>query len=308
MKHKFLIILASFLFFILGLWPISVLCIILLSLPVLRKFLIGLELTELSILLTAFFLLVSLLSGGRLSSVILASTLAFFLFYNNVRGTVTQDENSIIMRDKVLPFFWYAIGKVKFTSQRYVESIAAIPNVSFMLRFKGDIYAIFSCIALRSNIATEKIFTKMREAQEAINSRGSYIIPVSFPKMNEILSLERINLKATISHGEIVSFRNKGERVFMVSSFRKSGRKKSIPFPREKKLLSLNSILDGIHYQTDSESSFLLALTTIVRSGLLDGIREERHADGTISVRCLSSPSLEFEKREYEALMRIYLV
>jgi len=143
------------------------------------------------------------------------------------------------MRDKVLPFFWYAIGKVKFTSQRYIESIAAIPNVSFMLRFKGDIYAIFSCIALRSNIATEKIFTKMREAQEAINSRGSYIIPVSFPKMNEILSLERINLKATISHGEIVSFRNKGERVFMVSSFRKSGRKKSIPFPREKKLLLL---------------------------------------------------------------------
>ncbi len=293
---------------ILGMWPLALLCFLYTAYPLLRRIpKISLR-YSFSILMLLLFT-VSAFYGGRVSSILFLA-LAVVPFATYVAGReVVEEKDSFLVRGRFVPLTWYGVAKVKFSSQRYAECTSLMPDVSFFVIWRGSLYAFFSCFSFGRKAAEKKILDKMENALDTVIRRGAYLFPLCPSSFSEILRSRHIREKSKgYMIGDVISFKKSGNTVTYISFYKRSEGPMMVPYPKVGTTQPVQEVLASLEDpgMPDGELSLLLATLAALRSGLLDSIKKEKVEGNKVNVRVLSSPSIEMDEKQFDAILSVY--
>lgn len=303
MNYRAALVLLFIVFIIIGLWQIGLFLLMILLFPYLKKF-FSIRKKTIFLALLVFLLIASLYYHGRILPVMLFALLCLILSSGRLMEVRPKEvKNSTLYRHRIFFFEWYSISELKFLFPRFKESLFLMNEPRFFVINKGRKFAFYRCFALSKRKAEEKLNSKMKISLLKLASRGCYLLPLSHKTASFLFSCKRVNAKERFHDADIISFSKKGIKISSIGCYVEAERESSFPFPNDSYDGTLLDVLERLSVDSSNETFFLASVYSAAKARLYD----QFILDNTkTTARCLSSPEVNLEPEELEAIKKIY--
>lgn len=272
---------------------------------------------------------VAMASGGTYSPIVLslcglAVLLRPLLGTNGLWSQVVPIRDSVLLRNRFLPFRWYAAADVKLESQGQTRGLTALEGE--LLVFAGRVPSALLVVEVGSisyRGAEEKLVRRLRMDTRALSQRGAHLLPLDSGEAAERLSpaLRRLNmgtggLKAASSLPfDVLALRAKGGLVVSQRAFRATGEGGRAAIPRPDIPVSRPPLLAEVVEEIgesqgwpapDEYSPFLAAMDASRTEPLADRIRTKGGADGMVAVATLTGTEVTLTRAQLRTVARVY--
>jgi hypothetical protein len=282
--------------------------------------------------LGVFFILISLValvSGGVFSPVVFAALgVAALLYGKSPRALPHAGANpvggSIMLRDRLFPFRWYAVAELKLVTRNAVKVLSAVGG-TLVVKLDGKAKAFLvveeSSIGWRG--AEEKATESLREFSRVLTPLGAYVMPLQSKEALGLLHacLEKLKLQGSdlepllaSSAYDVLTLRTAGWEVKEIGVFKLTdGRGDSLlkgdPVSKPVTLWEVAAVVGkrAEWFEPDEMTTFLSSVAAT--RGATVGERLVSVGDAasdTLTVRSLGTPAIELSRAQVRALMSIY--
>lgn len=141
---------------------------------------------------TLLFLgLIGVAEGGTFSPIMFGVPGILLLAAPRVLSSLASSarsvDDSILLRGRVVPFKWYAIGEAKVSTRDPAGALSGLgERVLFVSSPAPRIFIVFSAVALERAGAERAIFGKMRATARALSPLGVYLLPLEAKEASEV--------------------------------------------------------------------------------------------------------------------------
>lgn len=325
--------------FALGLWLVSLLCLVYLAIsfrprggkgrgnPKARS---GPPSFSKRHLLSAAFLilaLVALSSGGVASPVVFFGIAATVFFWPRLGGasltrTVTPARDSVLLRRVLNPFAWYCLVEVKFGTG---SPSRFLPVTNGPLIISGDadphVYTLVGVTALDHSHAERKIIESLRERTRLVAQRGAYLLPLDsseasawFRRRLEPLKVRGEDLVRSGPVHDVLVLDHEGGMVKKAGAFsvrKEPGRWPSLPhlgktISRHPLLWEvLEGVPEGRWPRPDECSGFLGSMSAMRGEPLEERLKGEETRGG-LALQCAGSETAVLTRAQLRAVASVY--
>lgn len=272
---------------------------------------------------------VALGTGGTFSPYALSfGALAVLLWplfrVGGIARQVVPVKESVLLRNRFLPFRWYAVAEVKLEAQDQSHGISALDGE--LLVFTGRASSAFLVVQVDVfgvRRAEERVFEKLRRDTGMLSKRGAHLLPLDSGDAVQRLSLtlDRLSMGAndlgTVSSlpFDVLALQTKEGVVVSQRAFRileqcgaASVPASDLPTPRPPLLAEVVEKIGERHGWPgpDEYSPFLAALDASRAEPLADKIRTKGEGEGRVAVETPGGAEVGLTRAQLRAVARIY--
>ncbi|HLQ06479.1 MAG TPA: hypothetical protein VK126_01850 [Nitrososphaerales archaeon] len=265
-------------------------------------------------------------AGGTYSPILLflASLIVFFwphLPLGSIFDQVVPVEDSILLRSKYIPFFWYALAEVKPGPEDFPRAASSISGTLVIFVDSARVYALAECRAWDRNSAETKLLSRLKDSASGRQSRA-YILPLdAIPasalflyRFSEAKLPKDLASEASSLPGVLVVHAH-GGRVDRASAYRISAPAGSPSLPLTSKEVEnrplLWELLESIGKRStwpgpDAYSNLLDSVSATKGEPIGERLGGIEGSWGSIIVQSLGGEKLELSRPQLRAIVSIY--
>src|SRR5271157_5101520 len=273
--------------------------------------------------------LVALVSGGVFSPVVFAALGVATLLYGKRPGArlhvgMNPVEDSILLRDRLLPFRWCAVAELKLVTRDAVKVLSAVTGV-LVVRFDGKARAFL--VVEKSSFgwrgAEEKVVSRLSELSRVLMPLGAYLMPLQGKEALALVNAagEKVRLQGDdLGHAlvaspyDILVLSVAGTAVERIGAFKVSeGRGGSLlkgnPVPKPVTLWEVAAVVGKRAEWAEPDELTTFLSSVAATRGATAGERLVSVGDAaseTLTVRSLRTPPIELGRAQVRALMSVY--
>jgi hypothetical protein len=280
----------------------------------------------LSLLILSFLALVS---GGVLSPVVFAALGVAALLYGRKPGALPHAganpvEDSILLRNRLFPFRWYAVAELKLVTRDAVKVLSAASGVLVVrLDGKAKAFLIVEESSFGRRAAEEKAVNSLRELSGVLMPLGAYVMPLQGEEAFGLVNAagEKVKLQGDdLGHAlasapfDALMLRTAGREVKEIGAFKLSeGRGGSLlrgdPVPKPVTLWEVAAIVGKRTEWSEPDELTTFLSSVAATRGATAGERLVSVGDAasqTLTVRSLRTSAVELSRAQVRFLMSIY--
>jgi len=284
--------------------------------------------------LGVFFLAVSLValaSGGVFSVLVFGGLGAGLVYLGAAQGSglpasLVPVSESILMKDRLLPFRWSSVVEVKCASGGLTRLLPAL-NGRFVvtLREKTGVFLLLQATALTEAEAERKLVGRIRELSKSLVAIGAYLFPVEAREASPMVShsCERVTLDlGNLDHSlstqtfDSLAVSPRGHVVAALGAYQsdEGGHSRVTAAANQalKKPVLVWEVAKALEKRVregrpDDVTVFLSSLAATRGADIGERIVQvESDSTATVMVRSLGTPEVELSRAQLRALVRAY--
>jgi len=139
--------------------------------------------------------LIGIAEGGTFSPVVFGVPGVLLLAapkaVSSLASSAKPVEDSILLRGSLLPFRWFAVARVYFSTRDPAGALSGLGERILFLSNPAELFIVFSTTALGRGTAERGILERMRSAAVTLSPLGVYLLPQEGKHAPEETSLRR---------------------------------------------------------------------------------------------------------------------
>ncbi|MDA4119409.1 MAG: hypothetical protein OK436_02370 [Thaumarchaeota archaeon] len=265
-------------------------------------------------------------SGGTFSPILLFFAGIVVLFWphlpiGSILAQVVPIEESILLRSKYVPFFWYALAEVKPGPDDFPRAASSISGTLVIFVDSARAYVLAECKALRRNSAEVQLLSRLRDRASSRQSRA-YILPLDAKPASELF-LNRLSEMKTpkdlaihaSSLPALLVVRARDGRIDQASAYKISATAGSPSLPLRRKEVGsgplLWELLESIGKRSrwpgpDAYSNLLDSVMATRGEPIGERLGGIEGSGGSVIVQSLGGEKVELSRPQLRAIVSIY--
>jgi hypothetical protein len=276
-----------------------------------------------------FLTFVAFANGGVVSPIVFGSLSIATSFYGKrftlrpFAGLILVD-GSVLLRDRLLAFRWFAVTEVKLATRDAARALSALDG-TLVFRLDGQVraYLVSKSTALSVRAAEQDVASRLRELSKILTPLGAYLMPLSVKEALDVVyrPAERVRFdKGELVHNlatssfDLLAVHASGQNVEKLGAYRTmEGRKRIIfegpPCPKPFTVWEVASIIGrrGKWTEPDDLTVFLSSLAATRGASAGEKLVNVGNAESQILlVRSVRTAPVELDRGRLRLLKEIY--
>lgn len=282
-----------------------------------------------------FFLFLSALAfvgGGSISPLVFGGLGVVLLFYGrgssgSMPSWIAPVKDSIVLRDRILPFRWFAVAEIKALSLDAPKVLPAV-NERLLVKTGGNAraYAVLEISALSEGEAEVKLVTRLREVARVILPLGAYLLPLKSEESFALVKCSRQSVKLDMGNLEhsmasapydLIVIKPQGHMVESLGAYQLTEGGNSELATKSPQGLNKSVLVWEVvttvstrarWVPPDEETAFISSLAATRGAQIGERLVDAGSESGgqTLVVRSLNTVPVELSRGQVRALVRIY--
>jgi len=283
--------------------------------------------------------LMALTNGGTYSPLVFGVAGATLLLWGaplirlGALGSLRPIEESVLLRNSLDPFRWFAVAEVKLATKQVGRALGGIDETLLVSMADGvpAVFVVLKATSLTMGGAEESLLARLRELARVSAPLGAYFLPLDSGKAVEGLrrSVEPVDLDSrgwpsslsTSDYDQLTLEAGRGGFVHSVGAYRSKSRDGSeeagAAFHPARQALSRPSLLWEAFQELgrkvqwpkpDAYTTFLASM--VATEGEAIGERVSGGGGGTnsriVTVQSLGTPPVQMSRAQLRAIVRVY--